>query len=256
MTSSEIRKNARESLTGKWGKGALITFCFFVIEFLINFIISGAKNLSPFLSSLLSIGDAIISVPLSYGLLISFIKLKRGEEVNAFDFFTDGFSNFGRIWGIAWNVIKKMILPIVLIIVTYVLLSVFVAFSAIYMFTASSTALPALLSIICSLALLALYVWVYIKSLLYSLVYQVSYDNPNFSSKEVVEQSERLMKGKRGDYFVLQLSFIGWALLACLTFGIGMFWLVPYISVATVCFYEALSGKQNTSIEIDTEKAE
>ena len=256
MTSSEIRKNARESLTGKWGKGVLITFCFFVIEFLINFIISRAKNLSPLFSSLLSIGDVIVSIPLSYGLLISFIKLKRGEEVNAFDFLTDGFSNFGRIWGIAWNVIKKMILPIVLIIVTYVLLSVFVAFSAVYMFTASSTALPVLLSIICSLALLALYVWVYIKSLLYSLVYQVSYDNPNFSSKEVVEQSERLMKGKRGDYFVLQLSFIGWALLACLTFGIGMLWLVPYISVATVCFYEALSGKRNISIEIDSEKAE
>ena len=143
MTSSDIRKNARESLTGKWGKGVLIAFCFFVIEFLINFIISGAKNLSPLFSSLLSIGDVIVSIPLSYGLLISFIKLKRGEEVNAFDFLTDGFSNFGRIWGIAWNVIKKMILPIVLIIVTYVLLSVFVAFSAVYMFTASSTALPA-----------------------------------------------------------------------------------------------------------------
>ena len=62
------------------------------------------------------------------------------------------------------------------------------------------------------------------------------------------------MTGNRGKYFVLQLSFIGWAILACLTLGIGMFWLTPYITVATICFYEALSGKSDTTIEVDSEE--
>ena len=62
MKCSEIKSKARESLTNKWGKAALITFCYFVIEFLINFMISGSKGSLPFLSSLLSIGNTVISV--------------------------------------------------------------------------------------------------------------------------------------------------------------------------------------------------
>jgi uncharacterized membrane protein len=33
------------------------------------------------------------------------------------------------------------------------------------------------------------------------------------------------------------LSFIGWALLSCLTFGIGFIALLPYVYTATVVFY-------------------
>ncbi|MEE1390055.1 MAG: DUF975 family protein [Clostridia bacterium] len=260
MTSSEIRSTARQSLTNKWGKAALIAFCYFLIEFLINFMISGAKGSLPLLSSLLSIGNTVISVPLAYGFLISFMKLKRGEEVNAFDFFADGFSNFGRAWGITWGIIKKLLVPIIIIIVLYIVLIAssvsLIAFSSTLFksYSASASITAGFLSIICSIGLIALYIWIAIKSLFYVLVYQVAYDNPNLSSKEVVEESERLMTGNRGKYFVLQLSFIGWAILACLTLGIGMFWLTPYITVATICFYEALSGKSDTTIEVDSEE--
>ena len=260
MTSSEIRSTARQSLTNKWGKAALIAFCYFLIEFLINFMISGAKGSLPLLSSLLSIGNTVISVPLAYGFLISFMKLKRGEEVNAFDFFADGFSNFGRAWGITWGIIKKLLVPIIIIIVLYIVLIAssvsLIAFSSTLFksYSASASITAGFLSIICSIGLIALYIWIAIKSLFYVLVYQVAYDNPNLSSKEVVEESERLMTGNRGKYFVLQLSFIGWAILACLALGIGMFWLTPYITVATICFYEALSGKSDTTIEVDSEE--
>ena len=54
------------------------------------------------------------------------------------------------------------------------------------------------------------------------------------------------MKGKKGDYFVLMLSFIGWAILACFTFGIGMLWLYPYIQVSLVSFYEACLDNEKT----------
>lgn len=262
MTSSEIRSTARQSLTNKWGKAALIAFCYFLIEFLINFMISGAKGSLPLLSSLLSIGNTVISVPLAYGFLISFMKLKRGEEVNAFDFFADGFSNFGRAWGITWGIIKKLLVPIIIIIVLYIVLIAssvsLIAFSSTLFksYSASASITAGFLSIICSIGLIALYIWIAIKSLFYVLVYQVAYDNPNLSSKEVVEESERLMTGNRGKYFVLQLSFIGWAILACLTFGIGFLWLTPYITISTICFYEALAGKSDAPIEVDSEEVE
>lgn len=262
MTSSEIKSKARESLINKWGKAALITFCYFVIEFLINFMISGSEKSFPLLSSLLSIGNTVISVPLAFGFLISFIKLKRDEEVQAFDFFTDGFSNFGKAWGITWGIIKKLLVPIIIIIVLYIVLIAssvsLIAFSSTLFksYSASASITAGFLSIICSIGLIALYIWIAIKSLFYVLVYQVAYDNPNLSSKEVVEESERLMTGNRGKYFVLQLSFIGWSILACLTFGIGFLWLTPYITISTICFYEALSGKSDTTIEVDSEEVE
>ena len=40
----------------------------------------------------------------------------------AFDFFTDGFSNFGKAWGITWGIIKKLLVPIIIIIVLYIVL--------------------------------------------------------------------------------------------------------------------------------------
>lgn len=262
MKCSEIKSKARESLTNKWGKAALVTFCYFVIEFLINFMISGSEKSFPLLSSLLSIGEAVISVPLAYGIMMSFMKLKRSENVEAFDFFTDGFSNFGRAWGITWGVVKKLLVPIIIIIVLYIVLIAssvsLIAFSSTLFksYSASASITAGFLSIICSIGLIALYIWIAIKSLFYVLVYQVAYDNPNFSSKEVVEESERLMTGNRGRYFVLQLSFIGWAILACLTFGIGFLWLTPYITISTICFYEALAGKSDSAIEVDSEEVE
>ena len=257
MTSSEIKSKARESLTNKWGKAALITFCYFVIEFLINFMISGSERSFPLLSSLLSIGGTVISVPLAYGIMMSFMKLKRSENVEAFDFFTDGFSNFGKAWGITWNIVKKMILPIILIVLIYILLSISITFAMTFsLFKASSSAFPIFLTILCALALIGIYIWVAIKYLLYVLSYQIAYDNPNYSNKDVVEESERLMNGNRGKYFVLQLSFIGWGILACLTFGIGTFWLFPYMIVAEICFYENLAGKYNSPVEVDSEKVE
>ena len=54
------------------------------------------------------------------------------------------------------------------------------------------------------------------------------------------------MSGHRGDLFLLELSFIGWAILAVFTLGIGCLWLLPYMQVAKVCFYEEIIGKKES----------
>lgn len=52
-----------------------------------------------------------------------------------------------------------------------------------------------------------------------------------------------MMQGNKGNLFVLEISFIGWSILAVLTFGIGFLWLAPYIQVSKTCFYEELKNK-------------
>ena len=51
----------------------------------------------------------------------------------------------------------------------------------------------------------------------------------------------RMMKGNRGKIVLLSVSFIGWAILTVFTLGIGYLWLMPYMMVAEVCFYEKVA---------------
>ena len=48
------------------------------------------------------------------------------------------------------------------------------------------------------------------------------------------------MKGYKGQLFILDLSFIGWHILAIMTAGIGYLWLTPYISTTKAAFYDNL----------------
>lgn len=67
------------------------------------------------------------------------------------------------------------------------------------------------------------------------------------SAKDVVEESARLMKGNKSEYFLLQLSFIGWAILAAFTCGIGLIFLTPYMQLSSFIYYEDKIGKFNVS---------
>ena len=69
------------------------------------------------------------------------------------------------------------------------------------------------------------------------------------TGKEIVEESARLMKGNRWRFFWLGFSFIGWAFLSAFTLGIGMLWLLPYMMISIIFFYEELAGKSNEPIE-------
>lgn len=243
MVLSDIRKQAREALAGKWGKGALITLVYFLFTFVLGFI-SGLVEDIAVLSFIVEIAIIVINVPVAFGLIASFIKLKRGEEVKAFDFITYGFNNFKRAWKIAGNILLKVWLPILL----YVLATIALVFATTFGLAASAISNSGSFVVIASIIGIALYiaafVYLFVKSLLYSLTYLVAYDNESMEAKDVVEESAKLMTGNRGKIVLLQLSFIGWAILTVFTLYIGMLWLIPYMQVAMVCFYEALKDKK------------
>ena len=239
MSASELRASARTALKGNWVKGALIVLVYLLIMWGISFVL----GLIPFVGQIASI---VISVPISYGLAVSFIRLKRGEGISYVSFLQDGFASFGKVWGVYGHTILKMIVPIILIIISSFVFSFSIAgtiTSGVFTENSSATVGFSGLSIIALICYIASLVYAIVKGYLYSLTNYILYDNPNMTSKEIVLQSESLMRGNRGKYVLLSLSFIGWAILSVFTFYIGLLWLVPYISVATVCFYETLSGK-------------
>lgn len=243
MVLSDIRKSAREALTGKWGKGALIILTYFAFMFVLGFISGFIKDV-PFLGFVFEIATIVISVPLAFGLIASFIKLKRGEEVKCYEFLNYGFANFGRSWKIAGNILLKIWLPILLYALATIVFIFSTTFGLFATAASGSSSFLAIASIISIILFIAAFAYLFVKSLLYSFVYFIAYDNETMEAKEIVEESAKLMKGNRGKFVLLQFSFIGWAILTVFTLYIGMFWLIPYMQVAMVCFYEALKDKK------------
>jgi uncharacterized membrane protein len=79
-----------------------------------------------------------------------------------------------------------------------------------------------------------------IKGFAYSQVGFILADEPTLDYKEALSKSEAMMKGNKMRLFTLLLSFIGWVLLSLLTFGFGLIFLIPYVSMARAIFYEDL----------------
>lgn len=74
----------------------------------------------------------------------------------------------------------------------------------------------------------------------YSMAYFILHDYPEISAMEALRRSKELMVGRKGKLFLLYLSFIGWAFLCALTFGIGLLWLLPYVQTSLAAFYEQI----------------
>lgn len=75
----------------------------------------------------------------------------------------------------------------------------------------------------------------------YSMSVFIANDHPELSAMDAIRKSRELMQGHKWDLFVLDLSFIGWIFLSLLTGGIGFFFLAPYVEMAHVEFYRALT---------------
>ena len=65
-------------------------------------------------------------------------------------------------------------------------------------------------------------------------------DHPELTANEAITRSKELMEGHKMDLFILDLTFIGWDLLAGLTWNLGHLALNPYKNAAYAAFYREL----------------
>ena len=83
-----------------------------------------------------------------------------------------------------------------------------------------------------------------ILTLSYSLVPIILIKKPELGIVETLKYSREKMQGHKLDTFVLGLSFIGWAILGTLTFGILYIWLFPYMQLTFTKFYLNILGEE------------
>lgn len=214
-TCSQYRESAWNSLTNKWGDAALTMFVLVVIAVAFNV----PSSIAPIVGlpaewsySMSGLGVAVallLVLPLEWGFYIGLLQMTRGEE--------------GSLFTMMWNNFK----------------------------TNYTRYLPAaiLVSVLTGLlGAVTLGIGAIILGLAYAMVPFILHDNPELSTTDAMKASRELMRGHKGELFVLYLTFIGWFLLGIITCGIAFFWISPYMYTAVAHFYEDITA--DVTIEV------
>lgn len=94
------------------------------------------------------------------------------------------------------------------------------------------------IDVLVALASALLFVPGIILSYAYAMARRLQMDHPDWSPVRCMRESRYMMRGHKWDLFVLQLSFLGWFILATIP-GVSVF-VKPYVSLAETVFYENL----------------
>lgn len=94
------------------------------------------------------------------------------------------------------------------------------------------------IDVLVALASALLFVPGIILSYAYAMARRLQMDHPDWSPVRCMRESRYMMRGHKWDFFVLQLSFLGWFILATIP-GVSVF-MKPYVSLAETVFYENL----------------
>ncbi|MBM6618974.1 DUF975 family protein [Bacillus suaedaesalsae] len=230
MINSEIKREARLSLSSNWGKAVgatlvalfLQTFIIYIYEFLLVGVLDVSETIFSIAHPLFTLVHTIVIVPLTFGVAWFYLQLVRKEETKVSHMFQ-----------------------------TYKSGKLAVDSFMLQFLTGLLTMLWTLLLIIPGI----------IKSIAYSQTVYVYRDNPHINYSDAITESRRLMDGHKWDFVVLHLSFIGWFILSIFTLGIGMLWIMPYMQASKAAFYEELKREKGEftinspkikSIEVNT----
>jgi uncharacterized membrane protein len=106
-----------------------------------------------------------------------------------------------------------------------------------------------LINIFTSIGYVLLIVPGIILTLGFSMFYYIIADSKEEDAMDGLKKSWQLMKGYKWDYFVFNLSFLGYYILCVLTLGILCIWVVPYCNTAFAIYYEKLQQTKTISKE-------
>ncbi|MBQ9131227.1 MAG: DUF975 family protein [Clostridia bacterium] len=84
-------------------------------------------------------------------------------------------------------------------------------------------------------------IWLQLR---YRFCFMILAEYPELGAVDALRNSAQLMKGNKWRLFCLDISFIGWILLAMITCGVGMMFLTPYINASVAAFYDDVTNRQ------------
>lgn len=149
----------------------------------------------------------LLALPLYIGFISYILSLTRKEEVSLTDIFQD-YKKIGLI-------VVTLIISYVFIIFGYILLiipGIMIAFSLVMV----------------------------------GYLLADSKETSISEAKNIIRESIEMMNGYKLDYFIFELSFIGWYFLGAITFGIAYIYVIPYFTFANTLYYQRLKEKRKS----------
>lgn len=149
----------------------------------------------------------LLALPLYIGFISYILGLTRKEEVSLTDIFQD-YKKIGLI-------VVTLIISYVFIIFGYILLiipGIMIAFSLVMV----------------------------------GYLLADSKETSISEARNIIRESIEMMNGYKLDYFIFELSFIGWYFLGAITFGIAYIYVIPYFTFANTLYYQRLKEKRKS----------
>lgn len=79
----------------------------------------------------------------------------------------------------------------------------------------------------------------------YTMAVYIYIDDPSKGVMQCITESKLMMVGHKWEFFVLQISFILWGLLCCVTCGLATLYVAPYMGLTSAVYYDNLKFISN-----------
>ncbi|MBQ9140818.1 MAG: DUF975 family protein [Lachnospiraceae bacterium] len=238
-SSAELKDLAKEKLIGRYG----ITMSAFIlvscITYLITFLVTGSMPTQTTTQYVIySLVTGIISVFLGVfqtGTSLFYLNIACGQPYRLEDIF----------YGISNQPSRSITVSLANTLANWVCLTPTQIFLLLFMNSESITYL--MLMFVATGVGLLIYVPV---SLAISQSFYILLDFPEYTGKQALAASWKLMKGHKGRLFYIQVSFLPLMILSFLSCGLGFLWLTPYMNMTYTLFFLDIMNPAKATVEI------
>lgn len=239
-SSSALKSQAKGQLLGNYstmvGAFFVSTLCILLFELAAFFLVDQTTVIGMIIYYVVTFIISLLGGIFSSGEAYISLKLICGEPVLVSDIFN----------GFRQHPDKAVGIQLYITIVSFVCMIPTVILSFLSGGILSDPAIGTLVIILLLSALsIAASVAEVMISLLLSQAYYLLQDFPDYTAKDIVLRSIRLIKGHKGRLFYITLSFIPLYLLGFLSCCIGLLWIRPYTQVTLANFYMDLMQQKN-----------
>ncbi|MBQ6697286.1 MAG: DUF975 family protein [Lachnospiraceae bacterium] len=225
-SSAELKDFAKGRLTGHYGTAILAMLLIESIQIIassfITMLVPGTDMVSMIISLLLSGVVAIFLGIYQTGVSLFYLNMACGHLCRLNDIF----------YGMQNQPSRSLVVSLAVTGVNLLCLTPYQIFAMLFMNTENLNYM--MLMLVSAAIGLLIYVPV---SLALSQSYYLLLDFPEYSGKEALKASCKLMKGHMGRLFYIQASFLPLMFLGILTCGIGMLWITPYMNMTYTLFF-------------------
>lgn len=230
-SSSELKASAREHLLGHYGTviGAEIILMLFTgsVSFAASLLVDSSTVIGSILYYAILFFISVLMGLFTSGTCYLYLKLICGRPISVSDLF----------YGFQFAPDKALTIQAWITLITYAAsLPQFILTYKISMVGYEAEKLmplllPYALSLILSGAVTV------VLGLYYAQTFYLLHDFPQYTAKELLQKSRRLMVHHKGRLFYLYVSFLPLMLLGLFSFGLALLWVVPYMTATQTVFF-------------------